>query len=166
MEKLDVEYPCVVIMRLDRQHFSLIQTSSGVLWFFFSVHFFPHMDFLKASFRHRSSFSPEGAERSRLWYPTETLCVGASPGRSFTLLASFLHNNHTVPPLPPQKCQNVFCTCVGEHRQDTSEEVWRGERQSDGGFRNTEGSRRLKKGDLLVWSRKCLPLNTLIIYSK
>lgn len=58
---------------------------------------FPH-GFSESSLRsvlHRSSFTTtgavvsEGAERSRLRYPTESLCVGALPGHIFTLLASF-----------------------------------------------------------------------------
>lgn len=63
--------------------------------------FFPQHGFSESfswSFRLRSSFSTigfvhiEGAERSRLRYPTEPLCGGALPGHILTLLASF----HTV----------------------------------------------------------------------
>lgn len=71
----------------------------GPLIFFLS--FFPPHGFSEScssSFRHRSSFTTsgfvcgEGAERSWLRYPTETLCVGALPSCIFTLLASF----HTI----------------------------------------------------------------------
>lgn len=76
--------------------FPLFRASQGS--FDFSCPFFPHMDFLKAARRPVviAAASPpsvyEGAERSRLRYPTEALCVGAPPGRIFTLLASF----HTI----------------------------------------------------------------------
>lgn len=76
--------------------FPLFRASQGS--FDFSCPFFPHMDFLKAARRPVviAAASPpsvyEGAERSRLRYPTATLCVGAPPGRIFTLLASF----HTI----------------------------------------------------------------------
>lgn len=108
--------PRVVIVRLERKHFSFIQTLSGGPLILF-VLFFPHgfSESCSSSFRHGSGVTTagfEGAERSRLWYPTETLCVGAPPGRIFTLLAPF----HTMTTQRRHhgrgNVKNVFTTCV------------------------------------------------------
>lgn len=95
---------------------------SGSFDFSFCSFFHPHGFFLKA---HCGFFViatagfvlGEGAERSCLQYPTETLC-GSSAGQIFHPVCFFSHNIDAVPPSQPQKCHNALFACVGEHRQD------------------------------------------------
>lgn len=96
VKAVDVNVVWWLLLDWKENTFPLFRASQGS--FDFSCPFFPHMDFLKAARRPVviAAASPpsvyEGAERSRLRYPTEALCVGAPPGRIFTLLASF----HTI----------------------------------------------------------------------
>lgn len=113
-------WPRVVIVRLERKHFSFIPDLSGVLWFFF-VLFFPTWIFLKAA-HHPVVTAEVRQEQKGHGCDTPLKLCGSSACSYFHSVGLFSHNTDAA---QTRKCQNVFSTCVGERRQDGSEEVCR-----------------------------------------
>lgn len=103
----------MVIVRLERTHFSFIQTSSGVLWFFFCVSFFTTWIFWKLPIVlsspqrfHHLWFCLRRRSGKVIAAISHWNAVCGSSGRPyFHSVGLFSHDGDAVPPSQPPKCQ-------------------------------------------------------------